>query len=227
MSTDTEAAITGSRRTSLGLGDAAREFWRHPSPWIIGGLLVAATAARVAVAEWALSDALVVAIALAAFPFYEWVVHVCILHWRPRHVGRITFDPLVARKHRLHHADPRDVPLIFIPWRVLAWVIPIDVAIGLFAFPRLATGLTFLLTVGVLGIAYEWTHYLVHTDYRPRSRPFRAIWRHHRLHHYKSEHYWFGVATAGVSDRVLGTAPDPAKVATSPTVRSLHARESD
>ena len=220
-----EAAVTGTRRASLPLDDAAREFWRHPSPWIIGTVLLAATAGRLAVADWTLSDVLVPAIAVAAFPFYEWLVHVCILHWRPRRIGRLTLDPLVARKHRLHHADPRDVPLVFIPWQVLASVVPVDIAIAVFAFPRIATGLTFLMAVGTLGMVYEWTHYLVHTDYRPRSRPFRAIWRHHRLHHYKSEHYWFGVATAAVSDRVLGTAPDPATVATSPTVRALHARE--
>ena len=218
--------ITGARRASLPLRGAARDFWRHPSPWIIGSLLVAATAGRLVAAGWSAADALVAGIALAAFPFFEWIVHVCVLHWRPRRLGPVTLDPLLARKHRLHHADPRDVPLIFIPWQALAQIVPVYVALGLFAFPRIATGLTFLMMAGALGISYEWTHYLVHTDYRPRTRVFRAIWRHHRLHHYKNEHYWFGVATAGVSDRVLGTAPDPARVATSPTVRALHARES-
>jgi len=51
------------------------------------------------------------------------------------------------------------------------------------------------------------------------------VWRNHRLHHYKNEHYWFTVTTAGTADRVLGTGPDPERVATSPTVRDLHARE--
>ncbi len=222
---DTEAGITGARRTSLTLRDAAREFCRHPSPWIIGGLALIAAVARVVVAGWGWSDGLVAALAVATFPFFEWVVHVCVLHWRPRRVGPVTLDPVLARRHRLHHSDPRDVPLIFIPWQALAWIVPGYIALALFAFPRVATGLSFLIMAGLLGIVYEWTHYLVHTDYRPRSRVFRAIWRHHRLHHYKNEHYWFGVATAGVSDRVLGTARDPAKVATSPTVRALHSRE--
>ena len=224
--TTTDAVITGAaRRRSLSLGIAAREFWRYPSPWIISSLLIGATAARIAVGDWVWTDGLVAAVAIAAFPFYEWVIHVCVLHWRPRRIGGLTIDSLLARKHRDHHADPRDLPLVFIPWPALLWIVPADVAIALLAFPRLATGLTLLIMVGAIGLAYEWTHYLVHTDYRPVTRAYRAIWRHHRLHHYKNEHYWFGVATSGVSDRVLGTSPDPARVPTSPTVRAMHARE--
>ena len=59
-------------------------------------------------------------------------------------------------------------------------------------------------------LGYEWTHYLVHSDYRPRSRWYRSVWRNHRLHHYKNEHYWFTVTTAGTADRLFGTYPDPA-----------------
>ncbi len=213
------------RRRSVSLGDAAKAFWRHPSPWLIGALLVAATAARIVVGDWRLSDALTPLVMLAVFPFFEWMVHVCVLHWRPRRVGPVTIDPLLSRKHRAHHADPRDVPLVFIPWRVLVWLLPVVTAIGLFAFPRLGVGLTYLVGVAALGLGYEWTHYLIHSDYRPKSRPYRAIWRNHRLHHYKNEHYWFTVTTSGTADRVLRTAPDPATVDTSPTVRALHAQE--
>ena len=67
-------------------------------------------------------------------PFFEYVLS---LHWRPEHVGPVTIDPLLARKHREHHVNPRDVPLIFIPWRAPLWVLPIAVAISLLAFPRL------------------------------------------------------------------------------------------
>ncbi|WP_278257840.1 hypothetical protein [Nocardioides convexus] len=53
-------------------------------------------------------------------PVVEWLVHVFILHWKPRRVGPLTLDPLLARKHRLHHADPRAIPLVFIPWQAQA-----------------------------------------------------------------------------------------------------------
>lgn len=218
-----EAALTGSRRMSL--GEAWRAFLRHPSPWLIGGTLLLALAARLAVGDWRLSDAVLPVVMLAAFPFFEWAVHVCVLHWKPRRVAGMTVDPLLARKHREHHADPRDVPLVFIPWQALLWLLPGYAAIALLAFPRLGLGLTFLVGVGALGFGYEWTHYLIHSDYKPRSAAYRAIWRNHRLHHYKNEHYWFTVTSAGTADRVLGTYPDPATVASSPTVKALHARE--
>ncbi|HEV2783539.1 MAG TPA: sterol desaturase family protein [Actinophytocola sp.] len=222
-----EAAITGAatRRRSVSLGSAWWAFWRHPSPWIIGTMLVGALTARLAVGDWRLWDAVLPLVMIASFPFFEWLVHVCILHWKPRRVGRVKLDPLLARKHRAHHADPRVVPLVFIPWQALIWLVAGYVAIGLLAFPRLGLGLTFLTMVGLLGLGYEWTHYLIHSDYRPRTRLYRAVWRNHRLHHYKNEHYWFTVTSSGTADRVLGTYRDPERVPTSPTVRDLHARE--
>ena len=54
-------------------------------------------------------------------------------------------------------------------------------------------------------------------------RLFRAIWRAHRLHHFKNEEYWFGV-TNPAADMVLRTYPDPGTVPTSPTARDLAAR---
>ena len=120
-------------------------------------------------------------------------------------------DSLLARKHREHHVDPRDVPLIFIPWQSLLWVLPIAMAIALLAFPRLGMGLTFLAFLTVLGLGYEWCHYLIHSDYKPKTPVYRAIWRNHRLHHFKNEHYWFTVTSSGTADRVLRTSPDPAR----------------
>jgi hypothetical protein len=74
---------------------------------------------------------------------------------------------------------------------------------------------------GYLAIGiYEWTHFLIHTAHRPRSRYYRAIWRNHRLHHFKNEHYWHGI-TNNVSDRVLGTNPGAPDVPKSRTARTL------
>ena len=217
--------ITGARRTSVSLGAAWRAYLRHPSPWLIAGTWTVAVVARVLVGDLRWTDALVPAVLLAVMPFVEWVIHVFILHWRPRRLGPVRVDPLLAGKHRAHHADPRDIPLVFIPWQAELWLLPALVAVALLAFPRTGLGLTYLVAVTTLLSTYEWTHYLLHSDYRPRSRLYRTIWRNHRLHHYKSEHYWFTVTTAGIADRVLGTYPDPSTVETSPTVRALHATE--
>jgi sterol desaturase/sphingolipid hydroxylase (fatty acid hydroxylase superfamily) len=96
------------------------------------------------------------------------------------------------------------------------------VVVAGFAFPRLGTGQTFLVSVAALGMVYEWTHYLIHSDYPPRSRTYKAVWRSHRLHHYKNEHYWFTVTTTATADRVFGTFPDPATIEKSATAKNLH-----
>ncbi len=217
---------TRAGRRHVTLGAAAREFGRYPTPWMIGAALAAAAAARFLVGGWTWTDALVPVVMLVAFPFVEWVVHVCVLHWRPRRIGALRLDPLLARKHREHHGDPRDVALIFIPWQALLWVLPAAAAVALLAFPRTALGLTFLTSLAVAGLCYEWCHYLVHSDYKPKTAVYRAIWRNHRQHHFKNERYWFTVTSAGTADRVLGTYPDPGAVATSPTARNLHGQPS-
>ncbi len=210
-------------RRGFSLADARRRFLTYPSPWMIGATLLSAGAARVVVGDWQRTDAIAPAVMLALFPFFEWLIHVFVLHWRPRCFGPVTIDPLLARKHREHHVDPREVPLIFIPWRVLLWALPVAVAVALLAFPRTGLGLTCLIVLGVPGIGYEWCHYLIHSDYRPRTRAYRAVWRNHRQHHFKNEHYWFTVTSAGTADRVLGTYPDAADVPSSPTAKNLHA----
>ena len=63
----------------------------------------------------------------------------------------------------------------------------------------------------------------IHTNYKPKTRAYRAIWRNHRNHHFKNEHYWFAVTSAGTADIVLRTNPDPATVENSPTAKNLHA----
>jgi len=209
-------------RSSFTLPAAGREFWRHPSPLAIALTFTAALTARLVVSDWQLTDIALPALMVATFPVFEWVIHVAILHWRPRTVGRLTLDPLLARKHREHHCDPRTIELIFIPWKSLFWVIPTAVVVALVAFPRLGLGLTYLVSLTALGLVYEWTHYLIHTDYKAKTRVYRAIWRNHRRHHFKNEHYWFTVTTTGTADRLLGTYPDQSSVPTSPTARNLH-----
>ncbi|MDI9917800.1 sterol desaturase family protein [Rhodococcus sp. IEGM 1379] len=213
--------------TPITLTEAARTFRKSPTPWMIATMLVAATAARITLGNWQITDALVPLVMIAVFPFVEWTIHVFILHWKPRKVAGITIDSRLARSHREHHASPRTVPLIFIPWQTLLIVIPVLAAISLLAFPRIELTLTFLTCISVIGLIYEWTHFLIHSDYKPKTALYKAVWRNHRNHHFKNEHYWFTVTTAGTADRVLGTSPDPKSVETSPTAKNLHGAKSD
>lgn len=214
--------MTAQVRSHLSLVDAGREFWRHPSPWAIALTFTGALAARIAVGDWQLTDIMLPALMIASFPVFEWIIHVVILHWRPRSAGRFTLDPLLARKHREHHREPRKLELIFIPSPTLLWLMPATVAAPLLVFSRLGLGLTFLVVLTALGLVYEWTHYLIHTDYKARTGVYRSIWRNHRRHHFKNENYWFTVTTTGTADRVLGTYPNQETVSTSPTVKNLH-----
>lgn len=209
-------------RRGMTLSEAAREFWRHPTPWLLSAALVAALVARIAVGDWRLSDAVLPFVVLAVFPLFEWMIHVIILHWRPRRIAGILIDPLLARKHREHHTDPRVIRLIFIPLQSLFGALAAGLLVALVAFPRTALGLSFLVVLLTIGIVYEWTHYLVHTDYKAKTALYRFIWRNHRQHHFKNENYWFAVTAPGVADRVLGTYPDPGSVPTSPTAKNLH-----
>ena len=217
-----DEAITGSRKVKVTLRQTAAEFWRHPTPWMIGMLLAASASWRVIEGGWRWSDLIGPAVLLLLYPFIEWTIHVFVLHYRPRKVAGRMLDYQLARDHRKHHSDPRNIPLVFIPWQSLAVLAPIGVTIALLAFPRLAQALSFIVASYIALFIYEWTHYLIHSNYKPKSGFYKAIWRNHRLHHYKNEHYWFGVATSGTSDRLLGTRPAPAAVAASPTAKNLH-----
>jgi Fatty acid hydroxylase len=202
-----------------GLREAAKAFFGHGSPRIIATVLLAALAGRVAVGGWSWWDLLGPAVVVALQPFTEWTIHVFLLHFRPKTVGPLRIDPLVARKHRAHHADPRDPVLVFIPIPALAALVAGLAAVCLAALP-LERGLTTLLGAFVVLATYEWTHYLIHSSYRPRHGLYRYVWRAHRHHHFRNEHYWFGV-TVHLADHVLGTFPDKTAVPLSPTARTL------
>lgn len=214
--------MTTTHRRGMTLAEAVREFVGHPTPWLLGAALLAALTARIVVGDWRLSDAVLPFVVVAVFPFFEWMIHVVLLHWRPRRIAGVVIDPLLARKHREHHVDPRIVKLIFIPLQSLFGALASALIVAFVLIPRTGLGLTFLVVLFGIGLVYEWTHYLVHTDYKPRTALYRRVYRNHRLHHYKNENYWFGVTTPGTADRVLGTYPDPASVPTSPTARNLH-----
>ena len=68
---------------------------------------------------------------------------------------------------------------------------------------------------------YEWTHLLVHTRYRPKSRYYKRLARNHRRHHFRNEDYWMGI-TSNLGDRMFGTYPKDSKsVPLSDTARTL------
>ncbi len=201
-------------------GHAAARFVRHHNAWILLGALAVTAVGRASAGAIGWAD-LVVAAAFVAFqPFQEWLIHVYILHWRPRRVGGITIDFELARRHRHHHTDPGDLRVGFMPTQTL-------VLAGLghaLAWPLLmptdSLAWTALLMVATVGLVYEWTHFVIHTSVVPRNAWVQRVFRYHRLHHFKNENYWMGV-TMHLGDRLLGTLADQRAVPASPTARDL------
>ncbi len=204
-----------------GLRGWARLFWRQPSPLIISVALVAAVAARVVAGGVTRADLLVAVVLVALQPFTEWNLHVFVLHFRPRMLRGRPVDLYIARKHRAHHLDPEHIGLVFVALPALVGLIAVFSVLTGVILRSLSLWLTALVVGYALLLLYEWTHYLIHTPYAPRTRVYRYVWRAHRLHHFKNEHYWFGI-TNHLADHLLRTFPDRGAVETSPTARTLH-----
>jgi hypothetical protein len=230
------AAPSAIRRRAGGgpvrLVEVAREFARHDSPKLIGAALGLALAARVAAVDFSWRDVVIPAALIAFEPLTEWVIHVYLLHAKPIRIAGRTHDLLAAREHRAHHAAPAQLDGVLVPTYALLLFLPLIAAVlfglsiplhALLGGARLAWWLSAVVAGYVILLSYEWCHFLIHSPYRPRGRYYKAVWRNHRLHHYKNEHYWFGV-TSHLGDVVLGTNPHQAAVAKSPTARALERR---
>src|SRR4051794_27504348 len=215
--TEQPAAYTGPGLTLRGALDI---FARNINAKLIGGMLAAATVARVALGGWAWGDLVVAGIILGLEPFTEWVIHVTVLHLRPFTVRGRTFDPIVSRRHRMHHQDPKLIKYVLIPRGVVIRLLIFSVPLYWVVTPTLREGVTALVTAYTMLLTYEWTHFLIHSSYTPKSWYYRYIWRAHRLHHFKNEKYWFGV-TVHLGDHVLRTFPRRDAVETSATARTL------
>ncbi len=200
------------------LAEVAAFFARKPSPIIIATTFVTATVAKLVIGGWGWWDLAIPAGIIALEPFTEWVIHVRVLHRRPTKLGRFTIDPVTARKHREHHRNPKDLRIVMVPFQALFPALGLAGVLVLVLEPARAT-MAIASGFGML-LWYEWVHYLIHSPYRPKSTWFRNLSRNHIKHHFKNEHYWFGVTTS-FGDRVIGTRPDEKTVETSPTVRSL------
>ena len=87
-------AIAESKAGTTNLRSEASFFARQVTPRIIAPLLVTAVAVRFTMGAWTLADLIVVGVMIAAQPFVEWMIHVFILHWKPKTLFGKTFDPL-------------------------------------------------------------------------------------------------------------------------------------
>ncbi len=195
-------------------------FVRAPRPRFLMTCLLVAWVARVAWGGWSRWDALVPVVILAWWPIQEWLIHVHILHLKPFTVRGRKVDPEVSRKHRRHHRNPLFLEDVFIPARALVGGVLFHWLVWPLVMPSFALALTTIAVYLSFTLHYEWVHMICHTPWVPRSRFYNRLWRNHRLHHFKNEHYWMGVSMLA-GDRLLGTSPRKQRVPKSKTCLTL------
>ena len=224
--------------------EAVTAFRDKRGPWVIAAAIVLALVVRPALGPPGWVDVGAASYILVAYPFGEWAIHVHLLHLRPVDFRgrRVELGPCPGTP-RPPRGSPVDPPSTSCrSRRSPSWCSPcrppparrrrardLRRAVGgRAAVTMLVTG---FLMVGV----YEWTHFLIHTATDPGRAFYRSIWRNHRLHHYKNEHYWHGSPTrsqTGSSARAR-TRPrspgrrrrEPSTASRSPSVRAEHVDE--
>ncbi len=206
---------------------AARTFLLQPSGRALLAAAVALVAWRPLAGSFGLADLAMIALTITLVGPFEWLVHRFLLH-APAESARMT-KLGTGTGHVEHHRDPAELRWLMLCWRdvaiftlalgAIAAAIALPVAV-FFDASKPATFATAWAAASVGLLHYEWTHLLVHTRYRCRTRHYRELQRHHRLHHYRNEHYWLGVTTRS-GDRLLHTMPDRSDVERSATARTL------
>ncbi len=170
--------------------------------------LGAAVAGRAPLGGWDLAAIPVVAVLV---PFVEWGVHRFVLHIEPRRIGSFVIDPGVG--HREHHANPSTInwvvlrpvdAALFLVINALVAVAVVGVPAWLLGGPVLGPALTGVTLAAAALAHYEWSHFLFHTAYRPRTGRYRRLKANHRRHHWRDDHAWLGI-TSNLGDRVMGT----------------------
>jgi sterol desaturase/sphingolipid hydroxylase (fatty acid hydroxylase superfamily) len=200
---------------------AVRVFFSRKGPRTLAKTAAATWAARVALGPPGPSDLLAAAAAICVWPVQEWVLHKYLLHLEPRTVAGVHIDPMFARVHRTHHADPRDVDTTLLPLKVIVGSMPFAAGGWLLLFGPRRAAITAMATYSTMALFYEWTHFIVHTNVKPLTAYGKQVRRNHRLHHFRHEGNWFGF-TLPLVDRWFGTDPDPETITRSRTAMDLH-----
>ncbi len=191
-------------------------FFRHGS----NAVLALAVAASIVVFALGIVPFSIVGALIGAAVFFvsEYTTHRFMFHAQPS-----TMLWLLTLQHRLHydhHIDPPKLDLLFLP---LWFVIPTALAYyGVFLAitrnPALALSLTFGSICALL--YYEWVHYVAHISFNPITPFGRYVKKYHLWHHFKNEHFWYGVTNPSM-DFVGATYRNVDTVERSTTVREI------
>ena len=200
-------------------GGAIKTFLSHPSALILATLALGAFVIRSQLGPVQLAEWIAVSAIFAGWPVLEWVIHVFLLHQKPRTIFGREIDFLLPQTHRWHHADPWNLKWVFIPLHIYPLVAPLIFGLVCLLSPSLAFACTALAAYFLLALHYEWVHYLAHINWCPPLKYYQRRVSEHRWHHFRNEQHWWGVSM-GLGDRLLGTAP-----ALTDTERSANTRD--
>jgi len=197
-----------------------RAWLAAPTPRLLALNLLLLLVARVLLGGPFAADQLWVVLAVALWwPFQEWAAHLVLLHFRPRRIGPFLIDPLAARVHRFHHAEPWSYEPIFVPWPIITVLMPVHAALWWLALPP-GQALTGAVCYAGCALFYEWIHLMAHTPWVPQNRWMRRVQAHHRAHHFRNEQHWFAFMVPALDDW-CGTGGEPREVPRSATTRTL------
>ncbi len=217
--------------------EAAAAFVASSSARVIALFLLLTAGFRAALGGPSWSDLVAVAIVVVLLGPVEWIIHRTLLHASP--TNRVAEAFGTRDSHERHHRVPDDLDWLLLrrPNAIvscLAIVVPfaalgaVVAALGVGSPDYARTAAVSASVAGLTALAhYEWVHLLVHSRYRPTTRYYAHLDRHHRLHHFRNERYWLGV-TVDIGDRLAGTLPaDRDAIPMSESVRAPTAVSAD
>ncbi len=188
------------------MGTALKVFFTHPSPAILGSLIILFAGLRIQAGNLSWLDAIAPVIIFLFWPVMEWLIHVYMLHFKPITLFNRKVDFLLPQTHRDHHKTPWDLKRVFIPLHVFPMVAPLLIGGAWLIFPTLELAFSALAFYFLLALNYEFCHYLAHVRWSPPIEYYRRRVRLHRAHHFRNENLWWGVSM-GMGDVLFGTAP--------------------
>jgi len=191
-------------------------FLRHGSNGLLAlGMAAAIVAFAFGAVPFSLAGALIGA---AIFFISEYTTHRFLFHAQPSTIPFVL--KLQHRLHYDHHIDPPKIELLFLPW----WfVVPtIVVYYGVYLAVVRSPALAFSLAFGSVCALfyYEWVHYVAHIPFNPVTPFGRYVKKYHLWHHFKNEHFWYGVTNPSM-DFAGATYRDVESVDRSTTVREI------
>ena len=138
--------------------------------------------------------------------FFEYMLHRFAFHFIAENERAMKIVYII---HGNHHEYPRDRERLFMP-PVPSLILSSAIFCTMYFIAKWfgVTENVFAFFPGfMLGyLIYGTMHYAIHA-WNPPYKWMKPLWRNHHLHHYKNEHFGFGVSTT-LWDRVFGTMFD-------------------